>query len=602
MINREQREHGFKQHRSFIGTDDRCPTKAIPGYTGHLKNAKDNFGLSAGRIMQQDAAGVTNVALKRPTRPAAGSSFISSLDCDGSVWDHHYETTSQAMTNPTARAFATSPTAPTTVVGYTGHLHMSQDMLGVSHDETVRRSQYFRKEEQANRVEPTGEAKPHWTTFFTESKRTGGTWKQDYSQTITTRPTTYKNLAPSGDTKEQRRQLQLEADVKAAKVVLGEVPPPQPTQGLVAKFNSLKQTPVDDTINMGPASLQLYDNTLLLEAPEEEADYTGHFATALPCKRVVGYKGHLHGGHDQIGINFGRAERRTNPHAPPHEEKHPLGNRYQNSAPSGPQVSADVKALVKRPSRPKRSGIGIIDSVKTKIMLRGGRNGFRSLTRILRMMDDDGNKQLNRYELQSGLNDYGIHPSQLELDQLMVFFDRDGSGQVSVTEFMRALRGEMNPYRTDLVLQAYGLLDYNCDGKVTFNDISQLYDASQHPEVLAGEKTAKEVTTAFIKGWDKNGDSTITPAEFQDYYADLSAGIDDDQYFELMIRNAWHLSGGEGPAANTSCRRVLVRHTDGSETVQVIENDLGVDPHDKVSVIQRLTHQGVPNIRSVDVL
>ncbi len=43
-----------------------------------------------------------------------------------------------------------------------------------------------------------------------------------------------------------------------------------------------------------------------------------------------------------------------------------------------------------------------------------------------------------------------------------------------------------------------------------------------------------------------------------DYYADLSASVDNDVYFELLVRNTWHVSGGEGLATNTSCRRVLV--------------------------------------------
>lgn len=232
-------------------------------------------------------------------------------------------------------------------------------------------------------------------------------------------------------------------------------------------------------------------------------------------------------------------------------------------------------------------------------MQRGGRNGFRTLSRMLRVMDDDGSKCLNRYELLSGLNNYGVYPSQQEMDELMVFFDRDGSGSVSLTEFVRAVRGEMNDERRDLVLQAYALLDANCNGVVTISDLKELYDTAQHPEVLAGEKTAKEVLVAFSAGWDRNGNGTITEREFIEYYNDISAGIDDDQYFELMMRNAWHISGGFGAAANTSCRRVLVIHTDGTQTIEEVENDLGITMKDKDKILQRLMAQGVTDIQQI---
>ena len=47
----------------------------------------------------------------------------------------------------------------------------------------------------------------------------------------------------------------------------------------------------------------------------------------------------------------------------------------------------------------------------------------------------------------------------------------------------------------------------------------------------------------FLSQWDTiNKDGTVTLEEFVNYYADVSASIDDDEHFELMIRNAWHLA------------------------------------------------------------
>jgi hypothetical protein len=63
----------------------------------------------------------------------------------------------------------------------------------------------------------------------------------------------------------------------------------------------------------------------------------------------------------------------------------------------------------------------------------------------------------------------------------------------------------------------------------------------------------------------------VTYAEFCAYYCTVSASIDDDDYFELMMRNAWHISGGEGWCANSSNRRVLATHSDDKQTVEEIK-------------------------------
>ena len=80
----------------------------------------------------------------------------------------------------------------------------------------------------------------------------------------------------------------------------------------------------------------------------------------------------------------------------------------------------------------------------------------------------------------------------------------------------------------------------------------------------------------------------ITLAEFEDYYKDISASIDDDDYFELMIRNAWRIAGGEGAAANTANKRVLVTGADGKQYVETIKKELGMKAGDKKDMMSRL--------------
>lgn len=80
----------------------------------------------------------------------------------------------------------------------------------------------------------------------------------------------------------------------------------------------------------------------------------------------------------------------------------------------------------------------------------------------------------------------------------------------------------------------------------------------------------------------------------------LSVAIDDDDYFELMMRNSWRISGGEGNAYNTANRRVLVTHTDGSEEVVELVNDLGCS-NSLEEIRQRLEEQGVQDIERIQL-
>ena len=109
-------------------------------------------------------------------------------------------------------------------------------------------------------------------------------------------------------------------------------------------------------------------------------------------------------------------------------------------------------------------------------------------------------------------------------------------------------------------------------------EIAKFYDASRHPDVISGKRNAESIMDEFLTTFDVGGtiDGKVTREEFVNYYSNVSASIDNEDYFELMIRNAWHISGGEGQAANSSNRRVLVTHSDGRQTVEEIENDLGM--------------------------
>ena len=153
-----------------------------------------------------------------------------------------------------------------------------------------------------------------------------------------------------------------------------------------------------------------------------------------------------------------------------------------------------------------------------------------------------------------------------------------------------------------MIALAFARLDRNGDNKVTLAEIESIYDASRHPDVVSGKRTTREVLTAFMQQWDKiHPDSVISKEEFVEYYKDVSASIDDDRYFELMIRNAWHITGGEGQAENTANLRVLVTFEDGSQDIVTVEDDLGVRRDDFPLIRKRLFMQGVRGVVNISL-
>ena len=190
---------------------------------------------------------------------------------------------------------------------------------------------------------------------------------------------------------------------------------------------------------------------------------------------------------------------------------------------------------------PKYDGAQMIQDIKETLTRRGSMQ-IRGLGRIFRILDDNRNRQIDKNELMWGLKDFDIHLSEEQTDVLMKFFDRDGSGTIDFDEMLRALRGDLNESRLSYIKKAYDKLDVNKDGQVKLDDIAKLYDVSQHPDVIQGKMTPEEAYRQYMSMWDTQvADGIITFDEFCDYYRDVSASIDTDEYFAVMMTNAWKL-------------------------------------------------------------
>ncbi|KAK6188867.1 hypothetical protein SNE40_004957 [Patella caerulea] len=196
-------------------------------------------------------------------------------------------------------------------------------------------------------------------------------------------------------------------------------------------------------------------------------------------------------------------------------------------------------------NKAKKQKLNTKDPVeKVKLALLGrGVAGIKNLSRWFRIMDDDRNQKLTLEEFKTGMRDFGLHDvTDAEFAEVFKRFDEDGSGTIDVTEFYQKMRPAMSQNRLNIVGQAFSKFDKSGDGIITTDDLGE-YDISHHPKYINGEWKPKQCLEEFLKSFEseKHTDGTVTKEEFIAYYSALSCSIDDDSYFDLMMRKAWGL-------------------------------------------------------------
>lgn len=192
----------------------------------------------------------------------------------------------------------------------------------------------------------------------------------------------------------------------------------------------------------------------------------------------------------------------------------------------------------------------LMDRFREKLAKRGNR-GIMGLGRSFKIADDDRSGNLGMEEFQKAIHDFrvGLQPAQSA--KLFKVFDRSGDGAIDYDEFLRGVRGAMNDFRKGLAMKAFKIMDKDGSGQLEIDDIRQRYNAKMHPDVKAGKKTEDEILYEFIDTFEQHHsdvagdarDGTVTGGEWIEYYNNVSMSVDRDDYFELMMNNAWNLKG-----------------------------------------------------------
>ena len=183
-----------------------------------------------------------------------------------------------------------------------------------------------------------------------------------------------------------------------------------------------------------------------------------------------------------------------------------------------------------------------MERFRERLAKRGNR-GIMGLGRSFKIADDDRSGSLGMEEFQKAIHDFRVGLNSQQASKLFGVFDRDGSGSIDYDEFLRGVRGTMNDFRKRLAMKAFNIMDKDGSGIIDIDDIRQRYNAKMHPDVKAGKKTEDEILYEFIDTYEQHHsdnaedarDGSVSKAEWEEYYNNVSMSVDRDDYFELMM-------------------------------------------------------------------
>ena len=108
-------------------------------------------------------------------------------------------------------------------------------------------------------------------------------------------------------------------------------------------------------------------------------------------------------------------------------------------------VDPSAAEPVAAPEALSYDGAELLAQVKAMLCERGAL-GVRGVAQVFKIIDKNNNRLIDSSELDTGLRQMGVNLNPEQVEALLKYFDRDGSGSIDLNEFMVAIRVSNQPY------------------------------------------------------------------------------------------------------------------------------------------------------------
>ena len=154
----------------------------------------------------------------------------------------------------------------------------------------------------------------------------------------------------------------------------------------------------------------------------------------------------------------------------------------------------------------------------------------------------DGANKIEKDDFLTCLRDIGLFLPKAANEKLVQYYDKDIDGYVYFVEFLKELRGEPNNERQKIIDEAFKKFEKDDSNMIDIRDLKGVFNASKHPKVISGEITQEQAFDEFSRNFnDHTGAGKIEQSEWNDYYAAVSASVEDDEHFITLLKSTWQI-------------------------------------------------------------
>jgi calcyphosin len=230
----------------------------------------------------------------------------------------------------------------------------------------------------------------------------------------------------------------------------------------------------------------------------------------------------------------------------------------------------------------------ILQNIERSLRQRPPLHGYIALQRAFRAADE-GTKTVPLPVFIRISKDLDLGMTDPECRVMFEFFNRKGMGLLDWKGFLECVRPPLSRDRRTLVDTAFRCLDPEDRGAIDASLIVSQYDPTGHPDVFLGVRSPEEVMTELLETFDMGGalQGKVTRDEFLEYFSNIGAGIDNEDYFELMLIHAW----------KPLSERRTEEHANSNASTNALSDEPEQSSH-SASVSFDIPHTGSKNPRS----